>query len=1022
MSDLSTGRITNPILNSPYEEPRFHFRFNELGITDEILEGRRNSTYRIPIPLPKSRGKSRDQVQLGFEGTLLEIEEELPFINDVRAQVGLWRRNEYTPAPNRITRRLLEHWTDIEQRRDNKRLYFCQLEAIETAIYLSEIAPKAGKNDLIEEIRRANQSFNPDLPLRIAMKMATGAGKTLVMAMLIAWQALNKLTYAQDKRFSSCFLIVTPGITIKDRLRVLLPNDPDNYYTKWDLVPEDLRELLWRARIDVINYHQFRLKENSPASGLNKQVLTKGKKENPFKETEGQMVMRVMRNLGKARDIIVINDEAHHCYLPKDQVEEKLSREERSEASEDRERAALWINGLMAIRKKIGIRAVYDLSATPQTLRGSGYGEGKIFPWVVSDFSLVDAVESGIVKVPRVPVADNAMKSDMPMFRHVWPYIKGELPVYGRAKEEGTWIEPKLPSKLEACLHTLYSNYEKHFKAWESVRDGEGESTPPVFIVVCNNTNVSKLVYEHIAGWEQPQIVNERNEPIVAPGKLPLFSNEENKRWRSRPYTILIDSSQLESDEAMSPEFKKVAGREIETFKDELYARFPGRRGEKIEDKELLREVLNTIGKPGRLGEHIRCVVSVSMLTEGWDATTVSHILGVRAFGTQLLCEQVVGRGLRRRSHHTVNRTMEVNGKSVSFESFEPEYSEVYGVPFNFARFSGEGTIGVSPKLYHVKSLSERSKSEISFPRLVGYRYQWPREKLRATFDESSAQTLSPEDFPTHTLVSSILGENFKREIDDLMQKRKQEIVFAVAKLVLHKYYFDEEKGIQPWFMPDLIEIVREWIEKGYVKRKDDTYLGMLLVSDLAHEAADKVYHAILKSYEGEKRLLPILHPFNKTGSTRYVNFQTAKAVYSTSEKCHLNYVVADTETWEQKAAEALESMDEVICYVKNEGLGFTIPYTMGGRDRSYIPDFIVRLKDGGEEPLNLIVEISGMARRDKEAKRATMSDMWVPAINNDGRFGRWDFLEVTDPFNLKNSVRAWLSERRRRALCHWQK
>ena len=1000
--------IENPILNSPYGEPERHFRFNELGITDEIVEGRRNSTYRIPIPLPKSRGKSRDQAQLGFEGCLLEIEEELPFINDVRSQVRLWRNNEYSPAPNRITRRLLEHWTDIEQRRD-KRLYFCQLEAIETAIYLHEIAPKTGKHDLIEEIRRANREYNPDLPFRIAMKMATGSGKTLVMAMLIAWQTLNKLTYNQDKRFSSTFLIVTPGITIRDRLRVLYPNDPGNYYIHWDLVPEDLRKLLGHARIHITNYHQFKLQENSKASGLNKQVLTKGEKDSPFRETEGEMVNRVTRNFNKARDIIVINDEAHHCYLPKDQVEEKLSKDERKEASEDRERAALWINGLISIRKKIGIKVVYDLSATPQALRGSGYKEGSIFPWVVSDFSLVDAVESGIVKIPRVPVADNTMKSDMPMYRHVWPFIKGDLPVYGRAKEEGSWIEPNLPGKLEGCLHTLYSNYEKHFRAWEATRDEKGESPPPVFIVVCNNTNVSKLVFEHIAGWEQPQIVNELNEPVVAPGKLPLFSNEENGKWRSRPYTVLIDSSQLESDEAMSTDFKKVAGREINTFKEELFQRFPERRGQKIEDKELLREVLNTIGKPGRLGEHIRCVVSVSMLTEGWDATTVSHILGVRAFGTQLLCEQVVGRGLRRRSHHTVNRTIEVKGKSVTFESFEPEYAEVYGVPFNFARITGEGTITPPPKLFHVKSLGERSESEISFPRIVGYRYQWPREKLLATFGESSFLTLSSEDFPTRTMVSSILGENDIREIDDLMQKRKQEIIFCIAKLVLHKYYFDEEKGVQPWFMPDLIEIVREWIGKGYVKRKDDTYLGMLLVSDLAHEAADKIYRAILKSYEGEKRLLPILHPFNKTGSTRYVNFQTAKAVYATSDKCHVNYVVVDTESWEQKAAEALESMDEIICYVKNEGLGFTIPYTMTGRDRNYYPDFIVRLNDGSEEPLNLIVEITGMARRDKEAKRATMNDMWVPAINNDGRFGRWGFLEVTDPYDLKSTIRGQL-------------
>jgi len=998
----------NPMLNSPYEEPYFHFRFNEFGITDEIVEGRRNSTYRIPIPLPKMRGKTRDQVNLSLGGGMLESEQEIPGVNQLRAFVGLWRKQDYFPASTRITRKLLDYWTSPE--RNQTRLFFCQLEAIETAIYLLEIAPKSGQHHFLDDIRRANREFNPELAIRTAFKMATGSGKTLVMAMLIAWQALNKLTYTQDKRFSDAFLVVTPGITIKDRLRVLLPSDPDNYYTKWDIVPDDLRSLLGRARISIINYHQFRLREKESLSSTGRQVLTKGRNESPFKETEGEMVARVIRNLGKARDIIVINDEAHHCYLPKDQVEDKLSRDEAGEARKERERAALWINGLIAIKKKFGIKAVYDLSATPQTLRGSGYGEGKIFPWVVSDFSLIDAVECGVVKIPRVPIADNVMEGDMPMYRHLWPHIKEDLPKFGRGTEALKPVDPRLPPRLEGAMHSLYSNYEKHFREWENSRGEPGESAPPVFIVVCNNTNVSKLVYDYIAGWEQQGILHPDGEPVFVPGRLPLFSNEENGGWRSRPFTILIDSEQLESDEAMSLEFKKTAAREIETFKRELFERFPERRGQAITDQELLREVLNTVGKTDRLGEHVRCVVSVSMLTEGWDATTVCHILGVRAFGTQLLCEQVVGRGLRRRSHHLVKRTLDVNGKQVNLESFVPEFAEVYGVPFNFARFErGEDQQQPPVRLYHVKALPERTAAEITFPRIVGYRYEWPRERLRATFGDSSYMTLSPEQFATVVYLSSILGENEKHTLDDLMNKRKQEIVFAIARLILHKYYTDEEKGVQPWFMPDIIRIVREWVEGKYVIRKDDTFLGMLLVSDLAHEAADKIYRAILKSFEGNKRLLPILHPYNKTGSTRFVNFQTAKAVYATIEKCHINYVVADTESWEQKAAEALESMDEVICYVKNEGLGFTIPYTTTGRERNYYPDFIVRLNDGGEEPLNLILEITGMARKDKEAKRATMNDMWIPAVNNDGRLGRWGFLEIGDPWSLRGTLSGFL-------------
>jgi type III restriction enzyme len=630
--------IENPVINSPFEEPKRHFRFSDDGITNEIVLGRRVSSYFVPIAPPKKRGK---QLSFETEWTKERIQENT-FINQVRGRVAIWRQGGHLGV-TRTTAFLLDYWTHPERER---KLFFCQIEALETAIYLTEVAPKY--DPWIEnKLREENEQANP-LLYRVAFKMATGSGKTVVMAMLIAWQALNKLANPQDARFSDAFLIVTPGITIRDRLRVLLPNDPQNYYRERDVLPPDLLAELGKAKIVITNFHAFKQREHTPAGALTKALLRQGE-SSAFTETPAQMVRRVCRELGNKRNIIAINDEAHHCYRRKpDAPEEALRGEERAEAKAREEAARVWISGLEAAKAKLGVKLVYDLSATPFFLRGSGYSEGTLFPWVVSDFALIDAIESGIVKVPRVPVADDSMTGDQPTYRGLWLRIRDALPRKGRRTEAATG-EPKLPVELQGALHSLYSNYEKHYRQWEEANqaattNGAAALTPPVFIVVCNNTNVSKLVFDYIAGWEK-QLPD--GPTVVVPGQLSIFSNEENGAWRARPNTMLIDSEQLESDEAMSGDFKRIAAHEIEEFKADYRQRFPGRDVEELTDQDLLREVMNTIGKPGKLGEQIKCVVSVSMLTEGWDANTVTHILGIRAFGTQLLCEQVVGRGLR---------------------------------------------------------------------------------------------------------------------------------------------------------------------------------------------------------------------------------------------------------------------------------------------------------------------------------------------------------------------------------------
>jgi len=986
--------IENPVINSPYFEPTQHFKFTDDGISDEIVEARRISSYFVPIAKPKKKGKA---AQLSFETEWIKDRiEENKFINQIRGRVALWRQGGYQGI-TKTTRSLLEYWTNPDRER---KLFFCQIEAAETAIYITEVAKRYGDTWIENEIRLSNEDANPTL-FRIAFKMATGSGKTVVMAMLIAWHVLNKLSNPQDPRFSDAFLIVTPGITIRDRLRVLLPNDPHNFYRERDVLPSELQVELLKVKIIITNFHAFLFRERGDASKLTKKILTRGE-SSPFTETPDQMVRRVCRELGNKKNIIVINDEAHHCYRRRAGDEEvKLTGDELREAKKRDEEARVWISGLEAVNKKIGVKAIYDLSATPFFLRGSGYNEGTLFPWVVSDFSLIDAIECGIVKVPRVPVADDQMQGDQPTYRDIWLRIRDHLPKKGRRTETVSG-EPNLPKELQGALHSLYGNYEKYYRQWEKNEEARAKGqTPPVFIVVCNNTNVSKLVYDYVSGWEKP-LPDDKS--IVVPGQLSIFNNEENGKWRARPNTILIDSEQLESGEAMSSDFKKIVAAEIEEFKNEYRTRFPGRDVDQLTDEDLLREVMNTVGKPGKLGEHVKCVVSVSMLTEGWDANTVTHILGVRAFGTQLLCEQVVGRGLRRVSYVT-----NPEGK------FDPEYAEVYGVPFSFIPCSGStADPKPGPMPTRVRALEDRIACEITFPRLLGYRYDLPGDKLSANFTDECKMAISTSDIPTKVQLDPIVGQSSEHTLDDLKRRRPQEVAFFLAKLVLEKYFRDDEKNVKHWLFPQILTISKRWLSEC-VTLKDNTFPQLLLLIEFTHDAADRIYKNIVQSNQGEKALKPILRPYDTVGSTRYVDFDTTRPVYATdAQRCHISHVVADTESWEQKMAQALEEMGEeglVFCYVKNHNLGFFIPYTFDGEEHNYIPDFIVRINDGKTDPLNLIIEVTGEKKREKAAKVDTARNLWVPAVNNHGGFGRWAFLEIADPWDSKNVIRAFVKE-----------
>ena len=589
------------------------------------------------------------------------------------------------------------------------------------------------------------------------------------MAMLIAWQTINAVRRPGSNKFTRGFLVVAPGITIKDRLRVLQPNDPDTYYASRELVPGDMLDDVNRAKIVITNYHAFKMRERIDLSKGGRSLLQGRGEDLNTLETEGQMLQRVMPDLMGLKNILVLNDEAHHCYRekPGEEEDEDLKGDDRKEAEKNNEAARLWISGLEAVNRKLGIARVFDLSATPFFLSGSGYAEGTLFPWTMSDFSLMDAIECGIVKLPRVPVAQNIPGDEMPMFRNLWENIRKDMPKKGRGKADV--LDPlALPTRLQTALQALYGHYEKTFKLWEDA----GIRVPPCFIIVCNNTSTSKLVYDFISGFNRP---NDDGTTTLENGRLALFRNfDEHGNPLGRPNTLLIDSEQLESGEALDDNFRSMASDEIDRFRREIVERTGDlRQAENITDQELLREVMNTVGKYERLGGAIRCVVSVSMLTEGWDANTVTHVLGIRAFGTQLLCEQVIGRALRRQSY-------DLNEEGL----FNVEYADVLGIPFDFTAKPVIAPPQPPRETIQVKAVRpDRDALEIRFPRVEGYRVELPEERLAADFNDDSVLELTPDLVgPSITKNSGIIGESVDLSLEHLGDMRPSTLVFHVTQ------------------------------------------------------------------------------------------------------------------------------------------------------------------------------------------------------------------------------------------------
>jgi type III restriction enzyme len=1029
-----------PILNGPYDEPRFHYATAQDGNLDyrDKRSGRRIFAPDTPqVPL----GQTPQQGLYDLNEFAANYRQFL--VNQLREQLSAWRAGGYAGVTSRVTRELLSFWFENPERPSYQRLFFAQREAVEAAIWLNEVAEKSNPGShILNQLRQAQASVeDPELTLpRIAFKMATGTGKTVVMACLVLYHYLNRSQYRHDPKYADYFLLVAPGVTIRDRLGVLRVDTQAtadhlaaDYYRQRKLVPPAYAGLMagLNARLAITNFHGFeaRLIGGNKKSPLDGKLGADGKKVEA-REDETGVLRRLLPGFKPGRRMLVLNDEAHHCYRPR--AKGRDSDDEQS--ATENERAAVWYSGLKAVARRWQVRAVYDLSATPYYLSGSGWPAYSYFPWVVSDFSLIEAIEAGLVKIPFLPVDDSSQQIEEPVLRNLYEHCKDLLPrkgqktqrkqdkaeteasnpeAKGKAKGKAGSAAAEAPPQLPPLLRTALEQFYAHYAAYDRGLREQGEkrrdlfSAPPVFIVVCSNTTVSKEVYKQIAGYET---ANAHGHPLAVPGVLPLFSNFDplTRQPRARPPTLLIDSDALEHSGQVDEDFKRVFAPEIEAFKRDYRISHPAHSVDALSDGDLLREVVNTVGREGKLGQHIRCVVSVGMLTEGWDANTVTHIVGVRAFGSQLLCEQVAGRALRRREYFIDEKT----------GLFPPEYAHIIGVPFRFFQ-GGETPPPVQRDIKPVRYLPERAALNIEFPQLVGYKLEHPQGHIEADFTGTPKLRLDLTKIPMHTDMGNAFAAERQALRLNLDALRDQEVVFWVAAQVLSRYYRGEDGRVQMEHFGDLRRIAQHWYDQqiDLVGERDARHKRLVRFEDPTRVAASLftgIEAAALKKTHGPGGetaavILPLLNHHNPRGSSAHVHGSTTKHVLATT-KSPVNVVVADTDSWEQIAAKTFEQHPLVQAYVKNAFLGFEVPYVdKTGAERRYQPDFLLRVRSPGGVEFHLVVEVTGFDF-DKVEKRYFMRERWLPAVNahrEELNTLPWHFMEVTDIARVKEQLEA---------------
>jgi len=1038
--------VDNPILCPPYSEPNDHWIYDKEGRAS-------HAGIRRPASYWYKTERTGSAQQTLFQE---EERDDLPLVNLLRDDVRRWREANYRGASN-VSQELLRFWSNPKRER---RLFFCQLEAVETMIYLAELripgkSSRTGfknfelsEDNLLRLLKGEKPTFdlsNPnffptlvDKPLdgdllalrRLGCKMATGSGKTVVMAMLIAWAFCNRGNNRRSLEFPDAVLVCCPNLTVKERLQVLRPDNPNNYYVAFDLVPVNYRPLLQTGKVLVENWHRFAPESEHKEGDKSYVVVDKGP------ETPETLARRVLGDLFDRLPIMVLNDEGHHCWRPAPPTEQPddapptkgrrrkdASKEEEAALEEEEAEARVWLAGLDWINNcpgagKPGIAMCIDMSATPFYIKGSGYPEGQPFPWLVSDFGLVDAIESGIVKIPRLPVKDDPDKKDEagrpdPKYFRLWHHIVGDL----QPSEKLTSGKPKaevVGRKADDALKQIAGQWLESFNELRQAT-ADQERIPPVLIVVCDNVDIADCFYRKISGESETDTVTLQDVEDVERGK----EEEAPKGRTAKPRKQIRYGKSAILDEFANTSDKKHTVRIDTKLLAEAESEDPNKTRQTF--AEELRRIIATVGKPGEPGERVRCVVSVGMLTEGWDANNVTHILGIRAFGSQLLCEQVVGRGLRRRSYEPDPET----------GLLSEEYVDVYGIPFSVIPYKGrpsdKPTKPDKPK-HRVWAVTARKEMEIRFPLVEGYHFDLGKGFLKCDVDQIPLIKIDGRIAPIATYVRPTAGyydvdakmtTPFAFEKQDRNSYHQhthfQSILFQITQKIIEDLTSDKAGNTDKksrvmrlqsrhHLFPQVFRFVRDYVERIDFRGVDRRELGLETYLLMTVERVRE--HIYPDMSAGEPPLLPILNRYHPCSSTAKVDFPTICHVVPT-EKSHINLVVLHS-SWEKEAAALLESSPAVKCYARNDHLGLVIPYEYMDVEHDYEPDFIARLVND----LNLLIEIKGFDISANQTKaKASATQRWATAVNNLGDFGKWDYLECRNLNSLLTDIAAFVGQ-----------
>ncbi|MDD4429470.1 MAG: DEAD/DEAH box helicase family protein [Paludibacter sp.] len=935
--------IDKLIINSPHEEPNQHWFYERDARNFYIKEGRRPAGYVMATPNSKA---------FDDPGIFVEIDT----VNQIRPRVKAWREAGY-PGVTGITKRLLDHWQDPEERKD-RRFFFCQLEAIETLIWLTE-APAAEKVGI--DIKGDGGEIE-----RWCSKMATGSGKTIIMSMIIAWNFLNKVTNPTDARFSKYALIVAPGLTVKSRLQVLLPTNEENYYEEFNIVPASLMDKLRQGKIIIHNWHSLAWDTQEKIdSKIEKGQLRSVDKRQRMEISGEAYVKQVLGEMSNARNIIVINDEAHHAWRVNPEAEGKYQR--LGSDKDSAEEATIWIGGLDRIHKQRGILKCFDLSATPFSPSGKKAAEESLYSWIVSDFGLNDAIESGLVKTPRVVVRDDSERTKELKSRLYHIYMDDEVKDDINRKAEET--EP-LPDLVINAYYLLGKDWLEAKKDWEK----SGHKVPPVMITVANRTETSSRIKY---AFDHNQIL------------IPELCVPEK--------TLQIDSKVLNEAESETEAVQVV----VETTDEESEEATP--KLTKKQQAELLRQTVDSVGKIGAPGEQVQNVISVGMLSEGWDAKTVTHIMGLRAFSSQLLCEQVIGRGLRRVSYDVGDDGL-----------FEAEYVNIFGVPFTF--LPHEGGDGPPPPppppKTKIEPVQDKVEHEISWPNILRIDHVY-RPVLQLDWSKVRTLEIDPYESITEAELAAIISGKANDKVKSLIgleqiaeDTRVQTIVFRIASTIYNSEKRPDWKGSKEVFLAQVVRLVEQFIESDKITVKHDLFhqdnskRKILIILNM-----NKIIQHIWTQIRAEntEKLSAVFdkeRPIRSTGDMR--TWFTSKPC-EWLDKSHISHCVYDS-GWEASEAYFLEKSDLVKSFIKNDHLGFFILYNFNGVIRKYYPDFMIRLINGEY----LILETKGVDNQQNQTKRDFLNE-WVKAVNTHGGFGKWNWDVSFHPADIEEKIKKHL-------------